>query len=155
MTLEKESGTSAPVFRRRNDLHWVALLEFVANSSVKQIGSGTNSVPRRENVCLMARESSALRNGPVRDSTQMSKILHAAVEFAQLHHCLELLGDHSFAIVGVKLRGGISKNCRVNDGRGFRRDDVAETDVDLHRETCIAKHCPKSGANSLHNRRPP
>ena len=73
MTLEKESGTSAPVFRRRNDLHWVALLEFVANSSVKQIGSGTNSVPRRENVCLMARESSALRNGPVRDSTQMSK----------------------------------------------------------------------------------
>ena len=63
MTLEKESGTSAPVFRRRNDLHWVALLEFVANSSVKQIRSGTNSVPRRENVCLMARESSALRNG--------------------------------------------------------------------------------------------
>jgi hypothetical protein len=49
MALEKESGTSAPVFRRRNDLHWVALPEFVANSSVKQIGSGTNSVPRGEN----------------------------------------------------------------------------------------------------------
>jgi hypothetical protein len=31
----------------------------------------------------------------------------------------------------------------------FWRDDVAETDVDLHRRMCIAECCPKSGADSF------
>jgi hypothetical protein len=71
----------------------------------------------------------------------IEKILHATIEFAQFDHCLELLCNDCFSIVGAQNGRGMSKNCGIDDGCGFWSDDITKANIDLPRNDRVPKLC--------------
>lgn len=78
----------------------------------------------------------------------IEKVLHPAVQLAQLHHGLKFLCYYGLAVVGVQMCRGLIKDHRIGDFHRPRRDDVAESDVDLHGDTCVTEEAVELGADA-------
>jgi hypothetical protein len=64
---------------------------------------------------------------------------HSAVQDTELHHGMELFGDGTLHGVAVQLRLLEVKKCRIRNLARTLNDHISETDIDLQRDSRVAK----------------
>lgn len=77
------------------------------------------------------------------------KVLHPTIEQAQFDHGLELLGHGRFTTVAAQSRRTVVQNRGELDQFATWKNDVAKTDIDLHRKRHVLQRTAKVDPNTL------
>lgn len=79
----------------------------------------------------------------------IEEVLHPTVQRSEADHRFELLRDQRLKIVGVEVSTGIVEERGVQNPDRPRCHDIAEANVDLHRNACVSEVSPELRTNTV------
>jgi hypothetical protein len=82
-------------------------------------------------------------------SPDVEEVLHSAIRDSENHHRMEFLRDHRFRRVRPEHWSSQSQQHRKSEIRGGWVDEIAETNVDLHRHASAIQTCRHAHPNSF------